>query len=160
MPTSPDTPLILDTIQAKIQALQVDGSTFFTPINVIAGKHKDVTNHVPAGEVTATDDLAKRWTTGSGVVQGGQIDDTQVFLIEITLDYTDAQLAEVQLAKIRDSFTKAFFESATLNLQNRVYKSKLQGKGRRGYSLRNGQTWRVYQNELEVGYAYTVIVQP
>lgn len=159
MPTAPNTPLILSTIQAKIQALQVDGALFFAPANVVVGKIKDLTDHVPAGEITATDDLTKRWAVGSGNVQGGQIDDTQVFLVEITLDYTNAQAAEVQLAKIRDAFTSTFHTSATLNLQNQVYKSKLKGNGKRGYSLRNGQAWRVYQNELEVGYSYTVIVQ-
>ncbi len=160
MPSTPNTLLVMQTIQSKLQALQVDGSTFFSAANVVIGKHKDVTSHVPAAEVTLARDMTARYAVGSGTVQGGRIDDSQEYLIEISLDYSDAVSAETQLAKVRDSLTTAFHTSATLNLQGQVGYSGLTGEGEYGYTARNGQIWRVYRTKLKVRYEYAVIVQP
>lgn len=158
MPSSPNTLNVLNAIKGYLQGLQVSGSTFFPAANVIIGKFKDVTNNVPAAETTLARDETKRFVLGSGPIQGGKIDDSQDYLLEVTLDMTDAQAVEIQLANIRDSLTQTFHTTALLNLGGQVSYAGLHGEGEYGYSLRNGQTWRVYRNKLKVRYEYSVTI--
>lgn len=167
MPTSPNTPLILTTLQTMCQGLIVAGASapFFAASSVGIGKFKDVTNILPCLEITADTDDTGRWTLGSGVVQGGKIDDSQEFLLEITLDMTQAPetptTVETQLALIRDALTLTFNQSATLGLIGQVqYSGLVKGSGKRGYSFRNGDFRRVYVVKVRVRYEYIVVVQP
>lgn len=160
MPTSPNTQAVMNAIKGFCQGLQVNNATFFPSANVIIGKFKDITNNVPACEVTLAKDSTKRFTTGSGMIQGGLIDDSQEYLLEITLDYTNGQAAEGQLAQIRDALTETFHQSALLNMAGQVAYSGLTGEGEYGYVLRNGQIYRVYKTHLKVRYEYNVIMQP
>lgn len=161
MPTAPNTPAVLTAIKGFCQNLQVNNATFFPSANVIVGKFKDITNNVPACEVTlGGKDETKRYSIGSGTLQGGLIDDSQEYLLEVTLDYTNGQTAETQLAQIRDSLTQTFHQTAQLNLAGQVAYSGLTGDGEHGYVLRNGQIYRVYKTRLKVRYEYSVIMQP
>jgi hypothetical protein len=157
MPNVPNTPAILTAIQTMCQGLQVSGSTFFIAANVVVGKFKDITNNVPALEITQADDESQRLATPSGLNTGGKIRDDQKFLIEITLDMTDSIAVEMQLAQIRDSLSNAFHGSATLNTAGVRY-SGWDGAGASGYTVRNGILWRAYKRKLEVIYDYSAIM--
>lgn len=159
MPSVPNTPGIMTAIQTKIQGLQVNSATFFAAANVIIGTFPDVTNVTPCCEITQDDDDTKRYALGSGMVAGGKIDDSQLFMLEITLDMTNKQAVEQSLAGIRDALTVAFHASAQLGLAGVQY-SGLEGKGKRGYVFRNGQWWRYYRQLLKVRYEYSVTVLP
>ena len=158
MPSAPNTPAVMSAIQTICTGLQVGGSTFFVAANVTTGKFKDITNNVPACEITQVDDKAKRYTTSTGlVIQGGKIDDSQLFLIEITLDMTDSVAVETQLAQIRDSLSQAFMSSATLATPGVDY-SGWEGDGASGYTYRNGVWWRAYKRKLHARYEYSALM--
>lgn len=159
MPSQPNTLGIMQSIQTIVQGLQVGGATFFPTTQVVIGKFKDITNLVPACEITMTDDNSHRYTIPGGLQTGGKIDDSQLFLIEVTLDMTDSQAVEVQLAQIRDSLTQAFHSSATLNpsgtgLQGVAYSGWEGEKGTEMYAMRNGIWYRIYRRKLHVRYEY------
>ena len=157
MPTSGNTPAILSAIQGICQGLQVGGSTFFPAANVVTAKFKTIQNNIPACEITLADDVSKRYSVSGGFLQGGQIDDSQHFLIEITLSMIDSVAAETQLAQIRDSLSAAFMASATLNTPGVAY-SGWDGTGTAGYSSRNGVVYRAYRRHLKVRYQYGAIM--
>jgi hypothetical protein len=159
MPSVPNTPGIMAAIQAKCQALQVGGGPFFAASSVIVVTFPDITNQVPCCEVTQFDDDSVRYALGSGAVAGGKIDDSQLFIIELTLDMTNKQAVEQQLAQIRDALTHDFHASAQLATPGVQY-SGLEGKGKRGYVWRNGQEWRFYRQVLKVRYEYSVTIVP
>jgi hypothetical protein len=156
--TTPGTANVLAAIQAKAQALQVNSATFFASSSVIIGKAKDIPDLVPLFEVTLADDNTQRFSLPGGYTQGGQIDDSQHFLCEITLDNTDSETVEsTTLPGIRDSFTEAFHTSIQLGLAGQVADSRLIGQGKYGYTLRNNVWWRAYKQILKVRYEYYVI---
>lgn len=157
MANTPNTPGIMAAIKTICQGLQVNSTTFFLAGSVTTGKFKDITNNVPACEITLTDDESQRLTTPGGLNQGGKIKDMQKFLIEVTLDMTDSVAVETQLANIRDSLSQAFHSSATLALAGVRY-SGWDGAGVEGYSLRNGTLWRAYKRKLEVHYDYSTLM--
>ena len=157
MPNQPNTPAILTAIQTMCQGLQVSGSTFFVATNVVVGSFKDITNNVPACEITQADDESQRLATPGGLNQGGKIRDEQKFVIEVTLDMTDSIAVETQLAQIRDSLSNAFHGSATLNTAGVRY-SGWDGAGASGYRYRNGIWWRAYKRKLQVIYDYSAIM--
>lgn len=157
MPNQPNTPGVMTAIQTICTGLQVGGSTFFLPANVTTGKFKDITNNVPACEITQATDIAKRYSVSGGLVQSGQIDDGQLFLIEVTLDMTDSVAVETQLAQIRDSLSQAFMASATLATAGVGY-SGWEGDGTSGYAYRNGLWWRAYKRKLHVRYMYNAVM--
>lgn len=159
MPSSPNTPAVEAAIQTICQGLQVNGTTFFQAASVEIGKFKDITAYVPACEITLTDDEAVRYTESGGLQQGGVIDDSEIYLIEVTLDMSNGIAVETQLAKIRDSLSKAFMQSATLATPGVAY-SGWSSNGAAGYTLRNGQEWRCYRRKLKVRYEYAVTPQP
>src|SRR5689334_3346639 len=110
MPTNPNTSLVLKTIQSKVQGLQITGATssFFQSSSVIIGKSKDPTDLVPLFEITLHMDRSKRYTVAGAAIQGGQIDDSQEYLLEIVLDNSDPETTEgVTLPNIRDALTEA-----------------------------------------------------
>ncbi len=150
---------IMQAIQSKCQGLQVSGSTFFQASSVIIGTFPDIRDLTPTCEITQSDDLTQRMTTGNGAILGGKIDDSQLFFIEICLDLTNKQTAEQNLAGIRDSLTTAFHASAQLATLGVRY-SGLEGHGKRSYIFRNGQWWRYYKQLLRVRYEYAVQVVP
>ena len=162
MSNQPNTPGIMNAIQTICQGLQVSGSTFFLPANVVIGKFKDCTANVPACEITMTDDESERLATPGGINTGGKIKDEQTFLIEVTLDMTDSIAVEQQLAQIRDSLSNAFHGTATLNPTNTglqgVRYSGWDGTGIAGYSMRNGQVFRAWRRKLRVIYDYSAIM--
>ena len=157
MPNQPNTPAVMSAIQTICTGLQVSGSTFFVAANVTTGKFKDITNNVPACEITLANDKAQRYSVSGGLVQSGQIDDSQLFLVEVTLDMTDSVAVETQLANIRDSLSAAFMASATLATAGVAY-SGWEGDGAEGYAMRNGQWWRVYKRKLHVRYMYNAVM--
>ena len=141
MPNAPNTPGVLNSIKTICSGLQVNGSTFFQAANVEIGTFKDITQNVPACEITMVSDESKRFTVPGGPTQGGKIDDSQHFQIAVTLDMTDSVAVETQLANIRDALSAAFMSSATLNTVGVSY-SGWDGNGQAGYAMRNGQQWR------------------
>lgn len=157
MPSQPNTVGILSAIQTICQGLQVSGSTFFSAANVVTAKFKTIASNIPACEITMADDPSKRYSVSGGFIQGGQIDDSQHFLIEVTLDLTDSVAAETQLANIRDSLSAAFMASATLNTPGVAY-SGWDGTGTDGYSSRNGVVYRCHRRHLKVRYMYGAIM--
>ena len=157
MPSAPNTPAVMTAIQGICTGLQVGGSTFFVAANVTTGKFKDITNSVPSCEITQATDIAKRYSVSGGLVQSGRIDDSQLFLIEVTLDMTDSVAVETQLAQIRDSLSAAFMASATLATAGVAY-SGWEGDGTSGYTYRNGVWWRAYKRKLHVRYEYGAIM--
>lgn len=163
MPASPNTPAIESSIQNICKGLQVNNATFFAPASVIIGRFKDISSMTPACEITLADDQSKRYTTSGGPARGGLIDDSCSYWIEVTLDMgsinASAVQAEQTLALIRDSLSYAFMQSATLNTPGVAY-SGWEGNGQIGYSLRNGQTWRVYKRKLLVRWEYAVTPIP
>lgn len=159
MPNLPNTPVVLAAIQTKAQGLQVGGSQFFPNGNAIIGKLKDASVTLPLFEVTLLDDLTKRYEVAGSLVQGGAIDDSQVYLCEITLDNTNSQTVEsTTLPGIRDAFTAAFHASVLLNMAGQVADSRLMGQGKYGYSFRNGEWRRCYKQILKVRYEYYVVM--
>ncbi len=155
---SPGTPAVLTAIQQKAQVLQVGGSQFFANGSAIIGKAKDIPGLVPLFEVSLADDMTQRFSLPGGYTQGGQIDDSQHYLCEITLDDTNSQIVEsTTLPNIRDSFTAAFHTTVLLNLAGQVADSHFIGQGKYGYTLRNGVWWRAYKQILKVRYEYYVI---
>lgn len=156
--TTPNTAAVLSAIQTKAQGLQVASSQFFPTGNAIIGKLKDASVTLPLFEVTLADDLTQRYSLPGGYTQGGQIDDTQHFECEITLDNTNSQLVEsTTLPNIRDAFTVAFHTSIELGLAGQVADSRLLGQGKYGYTFRNGEWRRCYKQILKVRYEYYVI---
>lgn len=163
MPSSPNTPLVLQTIQTMVQALQVTGAStpFFLPTSVIIGKSKDPTDLVPLFEITLSKDMTKRYTVAGAPVQGGQIDDSQEYLCEIVLDNSDPETTEfVTLPSIRDAFTEAIHSSAQLGLPGLVDDSRFVGDGEYGYTNRSDTWYRAYRQILKVRYAYYVTMVP
>lgn len=161
MPSSPNTPAVLSAIQTKAQGLLVGGSQFFPTGNAIIGKLKDASVTLPLFEVTLLNDLTKRYEVAGVPTQGGQIDDSQEYLCEITLDNSDSQNVEaVVLPNIRDAFTSAFHASVLLNLAGQVADSRLMGQGKYGYTYRNGEWRRAYKQILKVRYEYYVVMTP
>ncbi len=158
---SPNTAAVLTAIQQKAQALQVGGSQFFPNGNAIIGKLKDASVTLPLFEVTLYEDFTKRYEVHGVPTQGGQIDDSQYYLCEITLDNTNSQLVEsTTLPGIRDAFTNAFHGSIQLGLAGQVADSRFIGQGKYGYSYRNGEWRRAYKQILKVRYEYYVIPTP
>ncbi len=165
MPSSPNTPLVETSIQTMCQGLIVAGasSVFFPAANVVIGKFKTIENNLPACEITLTDDESGRLTLGNGIAQGGKVHDSELYLIEVTLDMTDSIAVENQLALIRDALTKAFHASATLATSGVQYAGwqQQQGgiqKGTAGYSNRNGVWYRNFRRKLYVNYEYSVTI--
>src|SRR5262249_44136065 len=152
----PDTAGIMERIKVICQALQKpDGSPLFSAENVIVGVFKDITNSLPACEITGVDDDTGRDVEGSGVIQGGQVDDDQSFLLELTFDNTDSRAVEaVTLPQARDALTKAFNTTAQLAYPGVRYAGLKSGTGRRGWSFRNGDWRRIYQIQMRVVYEY------
>ena len=156
--TNPNTAAVLSAIQAKAQGLQVSSSQFFPNGNAIIGKLKDASVTLPLFEVTLADDNTQRFSLPGGYTQGGQIDDSQHFLCEITLDNTNSQLVEsTTLPNIRDAFVVAFHTSILLNMAGQVADSRFIGQGKYGYTYRNGEWRRCYKQVLKVRYEYYVI---
>jgi len=167
MPTQPATPAIMTAIQGIIQGLIVSGgsSAFFASANVEIGTFKDVTQQLPACEITMLEDESGRLTLGNGAAMGGKIKDIQLFQVEVTLDMTDSVAVEQNLALIRDALSSAFHASASLALLGVQYSGWQDQRGRilkgqAGYRQRNGVWYRVYRRNLFVEYEYSVTIVP
>jgi hypothetical protein len=168
LPVQPNTPAVMTAIQGIIQGLVIVGGSgaFFAASSVLIGKAKDIPNLIPLCEITMTDDESMRAILGNGIVQGGVIDDSQLFMIEVTLNMDDSIAVEQQLALIRDALSKAFHASALLGMGGQVQYAGWQQqkggvlKGAEGYAEREGVWYRIYRRKLYVNYRYNVTIVP
>ena len=157
MPSAPATNTILTAIQTLATAQL--SPTYIPAANIIVGMYPDPTAFAPCLEIYADDDQTQYLTVGGRVVQGAKVNDSQVFILFVTLPANDRQAAEVTLANLRDALTSGLHASATLNTPG-VQLSHILPRGKRGYIERAGQAWRLYKLSLHVQYDYSVTVVP
>jgi hypothetical protein len=138
-----------------ITGLTINNEPVFNPNAIRVGAFLDVIDLLPACEITLVKDDTARYALG------GKIDDSQIFQIRITVNYTDAQAAEAQIIAIRDALTQMFHASARLGGLNGVeFSGLIPGSGQYGYVLRNSIWFRGYEVHLHVRYEYSVVIVP
>lgn len=147
---------VLDQIKTMILGLQTSNNQpVFAANSVREGVFLDVTDLLPTCEVTLMKDETARYALG------GKIDDSQIFQIRVTVNYTDAPTAEQQIIAIRDALTQTFHASARLGGLNGVqFSGIIPGSGQYGYVLRNNIWYRGYECHLHVRYEYMVQIVP
>lgn len=153
MPTNPNTPAILEALEATAQALQLNGSSAYKTVSI--GAVKDVSDLMPLLEVTGVDDLTERVSMDQ-VGESVLVQDDQAFILMSIVDYTNAQAAELQIAQLRDLLTPALHSSVHLNSTPGVQGVYVENNGKYGYVLRNGVWYRMHQIRVMIRYYYEI----
>lgn len=126
----------------------VDVSYALTPRTlqrVVKGGLKDYTDSVPLAVVKMRESLLERHAFGGKVRNVAKVN------IRFALDMTDAIAAEVNLAKINDTFGNYFLQHVTINSANGVFKTKLSDDPiSAGYVSVNGIEYRALEMYLRV----------
>lgn len=150
-----NTPSIQTAIKTMAENLQINGLPAYQTVKV--GVIKDLTDNLPALEITGSDDNTERVTMNQ-VGQQVTVADEQVFTLTTLVDFTNSDTAETTLAQIRDELTQTFHSSAHLGGTGGVIGVWL-NNGKYGYAMRNGQWYRIHQIKLPVRLDYETTVQ-
>lgn len=142
---------IAQQIQTLAQGIQINSAPAYK--TVLVGVAKDITNLPSCLEITASDDHTERKTMNQ---VGGQvyINDSQIFQLRTTVDFTDTQTAWTTLWALRDALTELFHASAKLGALAGVEGTWIEPNNKYEYVFRNGQWYLSHMLSMHVRYGY------
>lgn len=153
-----NTTAIANAIASIISALQIGGQPAYKTVQI--GVLKDITDSVPAMEITALSDETER---ASMAAPGGlaMVQDQQSFTLTSTIDESTSETAETTAYALRDLLTAAFHDQTTLGGVANVRGVYLNhgSKGRYAYALRNGLWYRTHAIQLTVWTTYDTTME-
>lgn len=155
MPSSANTGAVMTALKTIAAGIQLNGSNAFASGSIIVGRFKDLTDITPCMEISLATDQTARY------LQGGKINDSQEYWMEVTVGQVDAAGTETLLASLRDVITQTFHTTARLQGLNGIeFSGLVEGSGTYGYTFRNGNWWRIYKIKEKARYEYSVIIVP
>ena len=141
----------INAIVGFMGKLQINGTPAYSAVQ--AGATKNFKNALPAGMV-----VIKEIAGGFASTNAKVHDDITLSIITV-VDYTDAALAEEQIANIRDGLSAIFYQRVYLGGSATVFDSH-PVKEQFFFSKNMGEPYRYYVLDLSVTVEYYVPVGP